>query len=62
MHRDWLIVGDYQGYVHVLNLDDGSFAARLETDGSPVFAPPVPLGDNIVVQTRSGGLYAVAVR
>ncbi|MBA2351333.1 MAG: outer membrane protein assembly factor BamB [Burkholderiales bacterium] len=62
VHRDWLIVGDYQGYVHVLNLDDGSFAARLETDGSPVFAPPVPLGDNIVVQTRSGGLYAVAVR
>lgn len=59
---DWVIVADYQGYVHVLNADDGSFAARLATAGKPISAPAVALGDHVVVQDRDGGLFAVSVR
>jgi outer membrane protein assembly factor BamB len=59
---EFVMVGDFQGYVHVLNRTDGSFVARQSTDGSPIAARPLPLGNNALVQTREGGLYAIAVK
>jgi len=34
----YVAVGDFQGYVHFLSREDGSFAARIATDGSPIIA------------------------
>jgi outer membrane protein assembly factor BamB len=59
----YVIVGDFQGYVHLLLRDDGSFAARLPTDGSAIGAAPVALDLNsFLVQTRNGGVYAITVQ
>lgn len=59
----FVIVGDYQGYVHFLSREDGSFAARVATDGSAIGAPPIALDDQrILVQTRNGGVFAIAVQ
>jgi outer membrane protein assembly factor BamB len=52
-----LVMGDYQGYVHFLSRDDGTFIARMKTDGSPITAAPVLAGDTLVVQTTDGDLY-----
>jgi len=62
VHRDYVVVGDFEGYVHVLNREDGAFAARLATDGSAIVAPPIALENDILVQTRKGGLYAIDVK
>lgn len=53
-------VGDYQGVVHLLRRDDGAFAARFATDGSGIAAEPQRQGRGFLVQTRNGGLYALA--
>ena len=52
-------VADAEGVVHLLSRDDGSFVARLRTDGSAVVAPLQRLGRNLLVQTRAGGLFAI---
>ena len=58
-----VVVGDFEGYVHVLSRDDGAFAARIATDGSAVIAPPAALdGSSFVVQTRAGGVYAITMQ
>lgn len=58
-----VIVGDVEGYVNVLSREDGSFAARIATDGSPIQAPPVALDfSTALVQTRNGGLFAISLR
>ncbi len=57
--RGLIAVADAQGVVHFLNRDDGSFVARLTTDGSPVVAPLQALGTNFVVQTSNGGIFAI---
>jgi outer membrane protein assembly factor BamB len=57
-----VVVGDYQGYVHFLERTDGAFVARIGTDGSAISAPPLRVGSNVLVQTRSGGLYAIAIK
>ena len=59
---DFVVVGDYQGYVHVLDAEDGAFAARLATDGSAIGSEPLRAGDNVVVQTREGGVFAIAIK
>ncbi len=59
----YVVVGDYQGYVHVLSREDGSFAARIATDGSAIGAAPAALtSDSFVVQTRNGGIFAITVQ
>jgi outer membrane protein assembly factor BamB len=57
---EYAVVGDFQGFVHVLSRRDGSFVARMSTDGSAIKAQPTRAGDGIIVQTANGGLYAFA--
>lgn len=52
-----VIVGDSEGWLHFLSRDDGKFVARVKTDGSAIGAAPVVVGQTLVVQTRSGGVY-----
>lgn len=55
-------VGDYQGYMHFLARDDGSFAARIATDGGAVVAPPLAVNGSVVLQTSNGGVFALSVQ
>jgi outer membrane protein assembly factor BamB len=58
-----VVVGDFEGIVHLISTEDGSFAARIETDGSAINAPPIALdATSFLVQTRAGGVFAIAVR
>lgn len=56
-----IIVADLQGYVHLLSREDGSFLSRAATDGSSVGAAPLMIGQNALIQTRNGGLFALAI-
>ncbi|WDD94000.1 outer membrane protein assembly factor BamB [Burkholderia sp. FERM BP-3421] len=57
-----VVLGDYQGFVHFLSRDDGSFIARMKTDGSAITAAPVLAGNTLVVQTQDGGIYGFRPR
>lgn len=57
--RDLIAVADAEGVVHFLSREDGSFVARLATDGSPVTAPLKALGGDLLVQTSKGGIFAI---
>jgi outer membrane protein assembly factor BamB len=59
----YVIVGDLEGYVHLLAREDGAFAGRIATDGSAIGAPPIALDNtSFLVQTRNGGVFAIAVQ
>ena len=56
-------VGDFEGYVHFLNREDGAFAARIKTDSSAVMPQMVAIGNSqVVAQTRDGGLFAISLK
>ncbi len=63
---DNLIVGDADGYLHVMSKLNGRFAARVSVGGEEdefisengVLVPPVVAGDEIIVATRYGMLYS----
>jgi len=56
------VFGDYKGFVHFLSRDDGSFVARVPTDGSRISAAPVVAGETLVVQTKGGDLFGFRPR
>jgi outer membrane protein assembly factor BamB len=60
--NDYVVVGDFEGQVHFLKFEDGSFAARVATDGSGISTAPRLLDDKLLVQTREGGLYAISIK
>ena len=58
---DYVVVADYQGYVHWLSIDDGRFAARTRAGGGAVLAPPVINATAVYVLTGSGTLTSLTV-
>lgn len=60
---DYIAVTDNKGFVHLLNQRDGSFAARMATDGSAIRAPLQRLDTGVfLAQTEDGGLFAFQTR
>jgi outer membrane protein assembly factor BamB len=55
---DYAVVGDYDGYLHWLKMDNGEFAARARVGGSALRAAPVVADGVLVVQNVDGELSA----
>ncbi|MEY3410445.1 MAG: outer membrane protein assembly factor BamB, partial [Pseudomonadota bacterium] len=56
-------IGDVEGYVHLLNREDGVFVGRLQIEEAPIMPQMVALGSStIIAQTRKGGIYAISLK
>ncbi len=55
---DFAVVGDYDGYLHWLRLDNGDLGARVRVGRDAVRAAPVVVDGVLVVQTIGGNLGA----
>lgn len=58
---EYVAVGDYDGYLHLLSRHDGSFAARTHIGGSAIISGAVTRGDRLYVNNQSGRLVAFQV-
>lgn len=56
-----LVVGDYEGYLHWLALNNGKFIARKHVTDSAIEVPPVVKGHNLYVQAANGVLAKYTV-
>ena len=59
---DHVVVGDVEGYVHLLDRETGAFSARERAGSEALAADPVPLGRGFVVQGIGGDIAAYEVR
>ena len=59
VRRGLVAVADAEGLVHLLSREDGSFAARQKTDGTPVRAAVQLLGSSFLVQTVGGNVSSI---
>ena len=57
----WVVVGDGEGYVHVLSTEDGRFLGRAKVDGALRVAP-VDIGPGFAVQTAKGSVVAFRLK
>lgn len=59
---DYAVVGDYDGYVHWLRLDNGEIVARERAGGDPIRAKPVFADGVLIVQNTDGKLTAFRIK
>ena len=55
---DYVVVGDIEGYVHVMAQNDGRFVAREKVDGDGVRVQPIAVDDMLYVFGNSGKIAA----
>ncbi len=55
----FIVVGDYEGYIHILNAKTGKYLNRVQVGGDGINAQPIAVGKTIVVQTNNGTLAAI---
>lgn len=58
----YVVVGDLEGYVHVLSSNDGGFVARKKVSSSAIIAAPIVEGDTIYVSGSDGRVTALRLR
>jgi len=59
---NFVISGDYEGYLHGFSREDGNFVARAKLDSSAIQSAPIELDGGLLVQTKSGGLYSLTLQ
>lgn len=59
---NFIVAGDFEGYLHGLNREDGSYAARIKLSGGAIKAAPIQMDDGLLVQTQSGDLYSLTIK
>jgi outer membrane protein assembly factor BamB len=59
VHGDYVVVGDFQGYIHSLRRDNGSQAGRFQVSKAPIHAAALSLDEVLIVQSSDGTLMAL---
>ena len=59
--KNYIVVGDFDGYVHWLRRDDGEFVGRIRVDSDGIIAAPVATEDVLYVYGRGGTLAALQI-
>jgi outer membrane protein assembly factor BamB len=57
-----VVVADFEGYLHFLDAETGDLSARIGSGGERVTAPPVVVGDELLVVNDEGKLAAFRIR
>lgn len=55
----YVVVGDFEGYLHWLDIETGEIVARHEVDGSGIHSTPTVVDNIIYTQSRDGDLQAI---
>lgn len=55
---NFVVVGDFEGYLHWINVEDGRFAARTKIGGDGFASAPLVAGNMLYVLTKGGELAA----
>lgn len=61
-YGNYILAGDYEGYVHVLSQNDGSIVGRYQVTSSGIRVQPLVAGNMIYVYTNGGELAALTVK
>ena len=61
VYDDYVVVGDFEGYLHWLSKTDGRLLARIEITDEPIVAQPVVVDGRVYVYATDGTLAAVKV-
>ena len=57
VYQDYVVIGDEDGYLHWLNINDGQFVAQNKVSGSGLLSGPQVVNNSLMIQARNGTVY-----
>ena len=57
----YLMVGDYEGYLHILSAEDGEIVGRIRVGSDPISTPPMVVNGVAYVLGDGGSLAAISL-
>lgn len=61
-YRGYVVVGDFEGYMHWLDATTGEFAYRAQIDDKRIITPAIPAGNVLLSYSSTGRLSAVRIQ
>lgn len=61
-YEDYVVVGDYEGYIHWLAVSDGRQLGRTKVSSSAINAKPVVVNGTVFIYSKDGSLTALKAR
>jgi outer membrane protein assembly factor BamB len=61
VHGGYVLVGDFEGYLHWLAPEDGTVVARAHPVGDAIVGAPIAIGDRVLVLSATGELAVIEV-
>ena len=58
----YVVVGDYDGYLHWIDPSDGHFVARSRAGSTPIVTQPVVFEDTLYVMNKKGHIAAIKIK
>ncbi|AHN24788.1 outer membrane protein assembly factor BamB [Gilliamella apicola] len=58
IYQNYIIVGDFEGYLYLLNKDSGEIVAKTQVSSSGLISRPLIVDNKIIVQAKNGDIYA----
>ncbi|OCG00357.1 outer membrane protein assembly factor BamB [Gilliamella sp. wkB112] len=58
IYQNYIIVGDFEGYLYWLNIDTGELAAKTQVSSSGLISKPLVVDNKLIVQAKNGDIYA----
>ncbi|MDD2758842.1 MAG: outer membrane protein assembly factor BamB [Methylomonas sp.] len=62
VYDNYVVVGDFEGYVHWLSISDGRMLGRTQIASSPIEANPVVVDGTVYIYAKDGSLAALRAR
>lgn len=59
IYGNYAVVGDLEGYVYFINLNDGIIDAKIQVGDEPIYVQPIVVGNCLVIYSSSGRLEVV---
>lgn len=60
VYENYVVVGDFEGYVHWLSTSDGRQLGRVQVADSPIDAKPVVIDNTVYIYAKDGTLAALS--
>lgn len=56
IYGNFVVVGDYEGYVYFINLNTGKIASKIQIGEEPIYLAPIVVGNCIVIYSSNGSV------
>ncbi|OCG12526.1 outer membrane protein assembly factor BamB [Gilliamella sp. wkB292] len=58
VYQNYIVVGDFEGYLYWLNKDNGEIVAKTQVSSSGLISRPLVVDNKLIVQAKNGDIYA----